>query len=135
MTANRVLSVGQCAADHWHLARTLRNAFGAEVTEADTAGEALGLLRGGGFALVLANRVFDSDGSSGVDFVRRVKADGELGRVPVMLVSNFDHAQREAVAAGAEPGFGKASLGQPHMLARVRPFLQGAEASRSEPGA
>ena len=41
----------------------------------------------------------------------------------MMLVSNYEDAQNEAVAAGALPGFGKASLGQPHMLARLRPLL------------
>jgi DNA-binding response OmpR family regulator len=127
MTAKRVLSVGQCAADHWSLSRTLRSAFGADVTGADTADEALAALRGGGYDLVLVNRVFDYDGSSGVAFVRRVKGDEALRGVPVMLVSNYDGAQEEAVAAGAERGFGKAALGQPPMLARVRPFLGGSE--------
>ena len=30
----------------------------------------------------------------------------------------------EAVQLGAAPGFGKASLGQPAMLERLRPFLE-----------
>jgi two-component system chemotaxis response regulator CheY len=67
--------------------------------------------------------VLDADGSDGVDVVRAVKADEALRRVPVMLVSNYDAAQEEAVTAGAEPGFGKAALGRPEMLERVRPFL------------
>ena len=46
-----------------------------------------------------------------------------LRRVPVMLVSNYEDAQREAVAKGALPGFGKAALGQPHTLARLRAVL------------
>jgi hypothetical protein len=37
-----------------------------------------------------------------------------------MLVSNHEDAQREAVQAGALPGFGKASLGQPAMIARLK---------------
>ena len=41
-----------------------------------------------------------------------------------MLVSNYADAQREAVEAGAEPGFGKASLGRPEMLGKIRPILE-----------
>jgi two-component system chemotaxis response regulator CheY len=123
MAGKRVLSVGQCGADHGGITRALRQAFGAEVVAAHGADEALQQLRHGEYALVLVNRVLDADGSDGVDVVRAVKADEALRRVPVMLVSNYDDAQAEAVTAGAEPGFGKAALGRPEMLERVRPYL------------
>ncbi len=123
MTAKRVLSVGQCMADHGSIRRVLSQQFGAEVVPADSIDEALERLRGGGFDLVLVNRVFDADGTSGVDLVRRVKADPELAAVPVMLVSNYADAQEQAVAAGAVPGFGKASLGHPDMVGRVGKLL------------
>jgi two-component system, chemotaxis family, chemotaxis protein CheY len=123
MTAKRVLSVGQCGADHYGISLTFRQAFGAEVEAASTEAEALRLLRQETFALVLVNRVFDADGASGVDLIRQVKADEVLRAAPMLLVSNYADAQREAVEAGAEPGFGKAELGRPEMLGRVRPFL------------
>jgi hypothetical protein len=41
-----------------------------------------------------------------------------------MLVSNFEHAHRDALKAGAHPGFGKAALGESEMLECVRPFLE-----------
>jgi hypothetical protein len=41
-----------------------------------------------------------------------------------MLVSNYEDAQAQAVQAGATTGFGKAALGQPHMLARVERYLR-----------
>jgi CheY-like chemotaxis protein len=123
MAANRVLSVGQCAADHYGISLTFRQAFGAEVEQAATQTKALQLLRQERFALVLVNRVFDADGDSGMDLIRQVKADESLRAVPVLLVSNYADAQREAVEAGAEPGFGKADLGRPEMLECVRPFL------------
>jgi CheY-like chemotaxis protein len=123
MTAKRVLSVGQCGADHYGISLTFRQAFGAEVEAASTEAEALRLLRQEPFALVLVNRVFDADGDSGVDLIRRVKADETLRTAPMLLVSNYADAQREAAEAGAEPGFGKADLGRPEMLDRVRPFL------------
>jgi two-component system chemotaxis response regulator CheY len=105
------------------MVRTLRRSFDAEVVTADTTAEALGQLGQGGFALVLVNRVLDADGSSGLDLIRQVKADEALRQVPVMLVSNYEDAQQEAVRAGAEPGFGKSALGRPEMLARVGAFL------------
>ncbi len=120
----KVLSVGQCFADHSGISHVLGTSFGADVVRADTRDEALNLLRQGAFALVLVNRVLDADGSSGHELIRALKADEQLRDVAVMLVSNYDDAQAEAVRAGAVPGFGKAALGQPHMLARVEPYLR-----------
>ena len=123
MPAKRVLSVGNCMADQWSIARTLQDAFGAEVVAADTPAEALDRMRREAFALVLVNRVFDRDGSSGLDLIRQVQGDKDLRQVPIMLVSNYADAQAQAVQAGAEPGFGKSALGRPQMLDRVRAFL------------
>ena len=124
MKAKRVLSVGQCFADHSGITRVLRGSFGAEVVAADTQREALNVLRQDSFALVLVNRVFDADGSSGLELIDAIKAEDELRDIPVMLVSNYEDAQAQAVREGAVPGFGKAALGQPHMLARVEPYLR-----------
>jgi CheY-like chemotaxis protein len=124
MNAKRVLSAGQCFADHSGIARVLRKAFGAEVVGTDSEREALELLRRESFALVLVNRVFDADGSSGLDLIRAIKTEDALRDLPVMLVSNYEEAQTQAVQAGAMPGFGKAALGQPHMLARVETYLR-----------
>ena len=60
--AKRVLSVGQCFADHSGITRVLRGTFGAEVVGADSAPQALEQLRQERFALVLVNRVLDADG-------------------------------------------------------------------------
>jgi CheY-like chemotaxis protein len=123
MKANRVLSVGQCWADHGSIAKTLKKEFGSEVDPADNVDAALERLRQAAYSLVLVNRVFDANGASGLDLIKLVKADPQLQSVPVMLVSNYDDAQAEAVAAGAAVGFGKAALGRPQMLERVKPFL------------
>jgi len=120
----RVLSIGQCAADDFALSRAIRRHFDAEVIAAQTAAEALDKLRENSFALVLVNRVFDADDTSGIEFIKELKIEENLRQVPVMLVSNHQDAQREAVEAGAVPGFGKGALGQPPMLARLDPFLE-----------
>jgi two-component system chemotaxis response regulator CheY len=123
MAAKQVLSVGNCYADHSAIASTLERHFQAQVVSVDCAAEALTTLREKPFDLVLINRVLDRDGSSGLDVIEQIKAEDDLRPVPIMLVSNFEEAQREAVTRGALPGFGKAALGQPHMLARVEKVL------------
>ena len=108
----RVLSVGQCGFDHGNLSQSLRQLFDAEVVAARNEDDALLRLKSSTFDLVLVNRVFDADGASGLDFIRKVK---QQASVPLMLVSNYEDAQREAVAAGALPGFGKSMLGRPEL--------------------
>src|SRR5437764_6697953 len=110
MDKPHVLSVGQCSFDHGSITRHLGKTYGAEVAGANTVGEALVTLRAGEFDLVLVNRVFDDDGTPGVDLIRAIKAEPELAGIPVMLVSNYQDAQAEAKALGALPGFGKADL-------------------------
>jgi len=124
MRAKHVLSVGQCGADHGALAQTLERHFQVTVLSADTASEALAALQEQSFDLVLVNRILDADGSAGLDVVEQIKTDEGLRKLPVMLVSNHEDAQRQAVEKGALFGFGKAALGQPHMLARLEPVLR-----------
>jgi CheY-like chemotaxis protein len=124
VNAKRVLSVGQCFADHSALSRMLRSSFGADVIAAGSQAEALELVRRESFALVLVNRVFDADGSSGLELIRAIKADPARNGVPVMLVSNYDDAQAQAMQAGAVRGFGKAALGQPQVLALMELYLR-----------
>ncbi len=109
----RILDVGQCGLDHGSISRHLTRAYHAEVADASTAAEALKTLRAGKFDLVLVNRLLDRDGSPGLDLIRALKADPDLADLPVMLVSNYPEAQREAQSLGALPGFGKADLRSP----------------------
>ncbi len=123
MSSRRILSVGQCIADHSRIVHLFHSTFGAEVVAADTAREAVDLLRQQRFDLVLANRVFDLDGDSGIDFIRQMNADEQLRNTPVMLVSNYEDAQARAVAAGAKPGFGKSSLREPATMELLHGYL------------
>ena len=107
----RVLNVGQCVPDHMSITSYLRRKFDAEVVKVDSEGEALDLIAAGDVDLVLVNRLYDADGSSGLDTVEAITSGD--GVPPVMLVSNFADAQRQAVQAGARPGFGKGELGAP----------------------
>lgn len=107
----RVLDVGQCGYDHGSIGRHLRAAYGAELTAAASAVQALASLRAGGFDLVLVNRLLDADGSPGLELIRAIKADPGLASIPVMLVSNYPESQAQARELGALPGFGKGDLG------------------------
>ena len=125
----RILDVGQCGMDHGSITRHLTRTYAAEVASASSATEALKVLRAGKFDLVLVNRVFDRDGSPGLDLIRALKADPDLADLPVMMVSNYPEAQRDAQGLGALPGFGKADL-----RSAAIPALQAALA-QSEPQA
>lgn len=119
----RIVSVGQCYADGPALEQAILSHFHAQVLHVDTAEQALAQLRAGSVDLVLVNRIFDANGESGIDFIRRLKSDPATRHFPVMLISNYSHYQEEAQALGAAPGFGKNALGQPSMMAALQPFL------------
>ncbi len=122
--SKRVLSVGQCGPDTGPLRRLIESSFPAQLVSVDTGNEALAALAGGPFDLVLVNRKLDIDYSDGLDVIRRIKADPRLAAVPCMLVTNYPEHQAEAVAAGAEPGFGKLELARPETHARLARFLE-----------
>jgi len=62
------------------------------------------------FDLILVNRLLDADGSPAMDVLSSLKATPSTAEIPVMVVSNFEDAQKTAVEAGAVRGFGKAAL-------------------------
>ena len=119
----RVLDVGQCDMDHGMICRLIQDHFDAEVIRAHSAAEALTALRAGSFELVLTNRLLDRDQNEGLDLIHQIKSDAGLSSVPVMLVTNFPEHEQQAVAAGAEPGFGKLALDSDQTLQRLSRVL------------
>jgi hypothetical protein len=76
------------------------------------------------YDLVLFNRLIFQDGSEGIELLRSVKGHPDISATPVMMISNFPDAQAASVAAGGEPGFGKASVssaGTRELLSRYLP--------------
>ncbi len=120
----KVLSVGNCRYDHGRLANMLTEHFQAEVDYARHEEEALAKLRAQRFDLVLVNRVLHRNGQAGVEVIRRMKSEPGLAATPVMLLSNHSDYQQQALAAGAEPGFGKEKLGEPELIEDLRPYLE-----------
>lgn len=123
----RVMSIGQCAKDHGSIVRFLKGHFEVEIVPVDTEAEAKRLMGRESFDLILVNRQFDADGTEGVDFISRLKSDAELSRPPVMLITNFPEYADQAESLGAVPGFGKAELGSPDVVARLQPYLNPAD--------
>jgi len=119
---SNILSIGQCGFDHSTLSRFFREQWDARIVDAEDEDEAWDELSNGEFALVLVNRLFDTNGADGVDLIRRWHKEGVAP--PLMLVSNFAEAQERSVVAGGVPGFGKGSLGSPAMVAQLDPFLK-----------
>ena len=64
------------------------------------------------------------NGASGLEFISQLKEDPALAEIPVMLVSNFPDAQKQALARGALLGFGKASLGDARIVGRLKDLLE-----------
>ena len=121
----RVLSIGSCSFDNGMIERLISGNFDAKLAAASLPDEALGLLRGDRYELILINRKLEVDYSEGVDVVKRFKSDPQLAATPVMLVSNYPEAQEAAIKAGAEPGFGKAELDRPETVEKLARFLEG----------
>ena len=103
----RILDVGNCGPDFSTIASFLTSKFDCTVEQAHGTDDALEKLRFGSFDLVTINRKLDCDYSDGVEVLKAIKADAEVGNVPVMLVTNLPEHQDLAVSLGAERGFGK----------------------------
>ena len=119
----KVLSIGQCDADNQRISHMLNSHFQIEYSTAEDQRDALSKLNGQSFDIVLVNRILDSNGAQGLEIISEMKSNGQLKSIPVMLVSNFQDAQESAVAAGAEPGFGKSSLGDEQTIELLQKHL------------
>ena len=122
MPTRRVLDVGQCNPDHSSISYFLQQHFDVEIERAHRQADACAALQRGEFDLVLVNRKLDSDYSDGTEIIRMIINDEALD-VPVMLISNYADAQKQAVKLGAVYGFGKAELNRPEVLERVAAIL------------
>lgn len=125
-----VISVGQCGFDNSRI-RSLLNSVNSSIVflTADTGTELDQLLvkHKEKVQLVLLNRVFDSDGTSGVAVIQQITTSGASSlKPPMMLVSNYEASQAEAIAHGALPGFGKSALNSAETRQRLESILCGA---------
>lgn len=104
-----VLDIGNCNADHSFIKVMLQTNFQAQLIRAHRLEDALECLQQNEIDLIMINRLLDVDGSEGMNVFRELK-ESEFGKIPAMLITNYQDHQNAAVAEGAVPGFGKASL-------------------------
>lgn len=120
-TLQRVVLVGHCGPDSGMLRRAVEKALPhCEVTHADRARELEE--QSNASSLLLVNRVLPAGlgESAGIELIRTLQQRDASRRPTAMLVSNYEDAQREAEAAGALPGFGKAELGRAETREKLR---------------
>jgi CheY-like chemotaxis protein len=119
----RVLDVGNCSPDHNVIRRFIERHFNAVVVQAHNGADTVATLQRQTIDLVLVNRKLDQDYSDGLRVIERIKNSAHLAHVPVMLVTNYEEHQQQAMQAGAERGFGKLSMEEPETLERLSRFL------------
>lgn len=119
-TPIRVALIGHCVADSGMLKSVASRVFPAcEVVRVNDEPTAIDEAKRSD--LLLVNRQMDGEfnAPSGIELIRELL--GVPGRkAALMLVSNFDDAQKEAVGVGAAPGFGKAKAGSAEAAERMR---------------
>ncbi len=121
-TPKRIALVGHCGPDSSYLRMAVSNAIkGAKVLMVDDDEHLQRAVREG-VDLLLLNRVLEFGFSTemGVELIRQFRK--EHPELKMMLVSNYPEAQKDAVDAGALPGFGKREIGTP----KVTEMLKGA---------
>lgn len=117
-----VLSIGQCCADHSSISRLINQHFQIEIINADSSAESFSLIDSNTFSLILVNRIFDANAESGLDFIEKYYSK-KASASPIMLVSNFEQSQKDALQLGAELGFGKSALTSPDTLLKLKKYL------------
>ncbi|MEN0020733.1 MAG: hypothetical protein AAF747_07615 [Planctomycetota bacterium] len=109
--------VGHCGPDSGSLRRAIESAVPhAELMPVNDDRALADAMEAG--AVLIVNRVLDGRFAfaHGLSIIKHATDAG----VRSMLVSNFADAQQQAEAAGALPGIGKASLGQPVTAERLQ---------------
>lgn len=118
-----VVDCGNCGPDFHSIRQFVTSNFDAVVVQSHNADDTMKLLRERDVALVTVNRKLDRDYSDGMEVVKRIKADQEVGQIPVMLVTNYEEHQQSAIDAGCVRGFGKLSLKDPATIELLQPYL------------
>lgn len=119
-----VVDCGNCGPDFHSIRQFLTSHFDCVVVQTHGAKDTLEALRTRDVALVTVNRKLDRDYSDGMDVVEKIKADADVGQVPVMLVTNYEEHQASAIKAGCVRGFGKLSLRDPKTAKLIQPYLE-----------
>jgi CheY-like chemotaxis protein len=118
-----VLDVGNCDPDHGMIRGMLTEHFDVTIDRVMFVDDALARMREKKYDLVLCNRLIFDDDSEGIELLKRAKADPALAAAPIMMISNFADAQSASIAAGGEPGFGKANVSNAGTISLLAKYL------------
>ena len=125
-TPIRVALIGHCVPDSGMLKSVVSRIFPAcEVVRVNDEQTALDEVKRSD--LLLINRQMDGDfpgvSGMGINLIRELRGVPER-KAALILVSNFEDAQQEAVGIGAAPGFGKAKAGSAEAAERMRAAVE-----------
>jgi CheY-like chemotaxis protein len=118
-----LLDCGNCGPDFNAIRQMVKTNFRASVVQSHGAEDTLELLRTRQIDLVTVNRKLDRDYSDGMDVIKAIKADPDVGSVPVMLVTNYEEHQQAAIEAGCVRGFGKLVMHETSTRETLEPYL------------
>ncbi len=118
-----LLDCGNCGPDYNTIRKMVKSNFDAAVIQTHGAEDTLEVLRSRAIDLVIVNRKLDRDYTDGMEVIKAIKADPEVGHVPVMLITNYEEHQQAAMEAGCVRGFGKLAIGEPATREAIAPYL------------
>lgn len=122
-----VIDCGNCGPDYNSIRKLVQSQFDAVVLQTHGLQDTLEVLAQRPVDLITVNRKLDRDYSDGLDVIRGIKADPRFALIPVMLITNYEEYQQEALAVGAVRGFGKLALNNPATAELLQPYLGSAE--------
>ncbi len=118
----RIILVGHCGIDGPRLEKEVNtNIKSADVLRINSEQELKAACDEGADLLLVNREPLGFDGTDGVDLIRELH--NNFPEQKIMLVSDYDDAQEQAVEAGAIPGFGKGDIGTPKLANTLRQAL------------
>lgn len=126
-----VIDCGNCGPDYNSIRKLIQSQFDAVVLQTHGLQDTLELLAQRPVDLITVNRKLDRDYSDGIEVIRGIKADPRFAEVPVMLITNYEEHQQEAMKAGAVRGFGKLAVNDPATVKLLEPHLGSPQATGS----
>ncbi|MEM9366366.1 MAG: response regulator [Planctomycetota bacterium] len=118
-----LVDCGNCGPDFQSIRQMVTTHFDVTVVQTHGLEDTLEVLRSRDVDLVTVNRKLDRDYTDGMDVIRGIKSEPDLGDVPVMLVTNYEEHQQAAIETGATLGFGKLQIDAPETKSLLEPFL------------
>ncbi len=118
-----VVDCGNCGPDYNSIRKLIQANFSAVVLQTDGLEDTIAQLQQRPVDLILVNRKLDRDYTDGIEVIRALRSDPQFQAIPVMLITNYEEHQQEAMALGAVRGFGKLAIDDPATVELLAPVL------------